>query len=162
MANWGKARVATEPGKMKYVQGQVEGFAEKALGPYFFQFMQKMMPEAVDVMRNYLEARPNWTPTGEKRKAMGGNGPGRVDTGTMRDAISWKQIPTGVKGYYKFRVGWVNSEPGYAIFQEQGTKSGVKAMNSIGYTTEWLRQEVELLGRGRSAIRTRVSHWKKG
>ena len=84
MANWGKARVATEPGKMKYVQGQVEGFAEKALGPYFFQFMQKMMPEAVDVMRNYLEARPNWTPTGEKRKAMGGNGPGRVDTGTTR------------------------------------------------------------------------------
>ncbi len=160
MANWGKARVKVEPAKMKYVQGKIEGFADKALGPYFFQFMQKMMPEAVDVMRHYLEAKPNWTPTGEARKARGGDGPGRVDSGDMQRAISWRQVPTGIKGYYRFQLGWVNGEPGYSIFQEQGTKNGVKGMNSIAYTTDWLEREAALMGRGNSAIRSRVSRWR--
>lgn len=160
MANWGSARVKTEQSKMKYVQGLIEGYAEKAIGPYFFQYLQSMMPEAVDVMQQYLNERPNWTETGIKRRAMGGNGPGRVKSGDMQRAISWRQIPTGRKGYYKFQVGWVNGEPGYAIFQEQGTKNGIKAMNAIGYTTEWLRNEIALMGRGNRAIRTTTARWK--
>lgn len=160
MADWGAVKMGTEQSKLKYVQSLIEGYAEKSIGPRFFQFMQSMMPEAVDVMKNYLNERPNWTETGQKRKSAGGNGPGRVDTGTMRDAISWKQIPTGRKGYYRFRVGWITGEPGYAIFQEQGTKNGVKAMNAIGYTNEWLRAEIALLGRGSNSVRTTNFRWK--
>ena len=151
--DWLNIRIKTEPAKIKYVTGQVEAFAEQAIGTYFFQFMQKMMPEAVDVMQNYIRYQAGKTTKTGK--------PGRVVTGTMWESVKWRQVSTGKKGYYRFELGWLDGKPGYSIFQEQGTKSGVIGMNALGYTLEWLRNEVVLLGRGSSkAVRTRNAKWK--
>lgn len=153
MANWIDIRVQTEQAKIKYVKSEIEGFAEKAIGPYFFQFMQSMMPEAVDVMQSYIRYQAGKTTKTGK--------PGRVETGEMWEQVTWRQIPTGKKGFYRFELGWLNGTPGYAIFQEQGTRNGVVAMDSIGFTTMWLRSELKLLGRGTDALKFSNARWRK-
>jgi len=163
MPNWISIRVKTEPAKMKHVKGRIEGFPQQAIGKYFFQQLQSMTASGADVMKNFIgpQGHPSVrTNTGHERKARGGNGPGRVDTGLMRDSIKWTGRKLG-NGNYRFEFGWLNGTPGYAIFQEQGTKNGVRAMNSIGYATEFMRNELRMLGQNRAASRAvRNAQWR--
>lgn len=162
MPDWIKIRVKTEPAKMKYTKGRIQGFASEAMGKYFFQQLQGMTASGADVMRNFISSHPSVrTRTGAERKARGGNGPGRVDTGLMKDSIKWRYVGKGANGNYRFEFGWINGTPGYAIFQEQGTKNGVRAMNSIAYATAFMRNELQLLGQSRRATRlTRNAQWR--
>jgi len=159
--DWIRIRVKTEPAKMKYVKGRIEGFGEEAMGKFFFQQLQSMTASGVDVMKNFISSHPSVrTRSGAERKARGGNGPGRVDTGLMKDSITWKGYKIS-KRRYRFEFGWLDGTPGYAIFQEQGTKNGVKAMNSIAYATAFMRNELQLLGQSRSATRlVRNTQWR--
>lgn len=152
MSKWVKVRIKTEPAKMRFVQSRVMGYPEEATQKYFFQAMQSVTASAADIMRNYIEYQAGkTTKTGRK---------GRVVSGAMRDGVKW----TGEKlagGKYRFRFGWINGTPGYAIFQEQGTKNGIVAMNALGYATEFLRNELRLLGHSRKSFRaTAASRWK--
>lgn len=160
MSQWIPIRVKTEPAKMRYVKAKIEGFPEEALGRYYFQQLQSLLASAADVMKNYIEYDPSVrTQTGWARAALGGNGPGRKDTGALIDGITWSGRKVA-DGKYSFEVGWLNGTPGYAIFQEQGTKTGVRAMNSLEYVTNFIRQELQLLKQNPRAYRvTRAAKW---
>lgn len=136
--DWLGIRIKTEPQNIKYVKGRIEGYPQEAFQKYFFQALQSMASQGVDVMRTYIETYSWYDSKGNKRR-------GRVDTGFMRDSVKW----SGRKlenGNYRFEFGWLEGKPGYAIFQEQGTKNGVQAMNAIAYATEFMRNELRLMG----------------
>ena len=59
------------------------------------------------------------TKTGLERAERGGH-PGRVETGTMRDAIS-SGIWPGRNGSREGEWGWLNEVLAYYLFQENGT-----------------------------------------
>lgn len=153
--NWFDIRVKTEPAKIKHVVGQIRGYPEFAFQKYYFQSLQQLAAEGVDVMKNYIEYDPKVrTKTGEARGAKG-----RVKTGEMRDAVKWSGGKVGKN--YRFDIGWLDGRPGYAIFQEVGTKNGVKAMESIQYTLDFMRRELKMMGQNPRAYRTsRNSPWK--
>lgn len=159
--DWLPIRIKTEGNKKHYVKNRIMGFPDEAFGKYYFQQMQSIVASGVDVMRNFITYdRSVWTETGIRRATQRGGYKGRNDTGKMVNAISW----TGgkvEKHKYKFELGWLDGEPGYSIFQEQGTKNGVQAMNSLAYVMEFMRQELKLMGQNPRAFRgTRASQWR--
>jgi hypothetical protein len=160
--DWIPIRVKAEPNKRQYLRNRIMGFPDEAVGRFYFQQLQSVTASAVDVMRNFITYdRSVWTQTGIDRASRAGGYKGRVDTGTMVNAISWTGGKVGPHKY-KFEFGWLTGEPGYSIFQEQGTKNGVKAMNSLAYAMEFARAEIRLLGQNPRAFRgTRASMWKE-
>jgi len=155
MPDWIPIRIRTESANMNKVVARIEGYPEEATQKYFFQALQSISASAADVMRSYIESNPAvFTPTGEARKASGGNGPGRVKTGAMRDAVKWRGGKDG-KNKYSFQFGWIDGAPGYSVFQEYGTKNGVTAMNAIQYTADFVRRELRLLGNAPTSYKVR-------
>lgn len=69
-----------------------------------------------DRMIRILEAAH--TQTGRDRVAQGGNGPGRVDSGKMRDEISAEAHKTSEGAVGRF--GWIDEVLDYFIYQEFG------------------------------------------
>ena len=159
--DWMPIRIKTEPAKTQYVKNRIMGFPDEAVGKFYFQQLQSVSASAVDVMKNFITYdRSVWTETGLRRASRRGGYKGRNDTGEMVSRITWRGAKVGPHKY-KFEFGWLDGEPGYAIFQEQGTKSGVKAMNSLAYAMEFARQELRLMGQNPKAFRgTRASQWK--
>lgn len=153
MTDWLPIRIKTEPAKLRYVKSRIMGYPEEAMGKYFFQQLQMVTASAADVMKNFIMQDKNtkkYETTGVK---------GRRKTGAMIDAITWRGSKIG-KGKYRFEFGWLDGRPGYAIFQEQGTKNGVRALNSLDYATNFAKQELRLLGQNPAAFRaTRASRW---
>ena len=143
--DWFQIRTKTEPAKMKYMSAKINGFPDEAAEKYYFQKLQQITAAGADIMRNYIEYdRANFTETGKKRAARGGNGPGRKDSGDMIKGIVWSGKKDG-KGKYRFAFGWLNGTPGYSIFQEYGVEGGVKGMNSLQYAREFVRKEIRYL-----------------
>lgn len=144
--DWLPIRIQTEPSKRQAVKSRIMGYPAEAMEKYFFQRLQSVTASAVDVMKNYITYDKRvFTETGLRRSAAGRGYAGRVDTGNMVDAISWRgQKISNEK--YKFEFGWLDGTPGYSIFQEHGTKNGVAAMNSLAFATEFARAELRLLG----------------
>jgi hypothetical protein len=163
MADWLPIRVKTEPAKLRHVQNRIIGFPEEVMEKFYFQKLQSAVASAADVMRNYIEYSPDVvTPTGQARAALGGNGPGRKDTGRMIAGVKWRGGKVG-KAKYEFALGWLNGEPGYSIFQEHGTKNGVQAMNSLQYASDFLRRELHLLGTNPQGYRVNnAAMWTDG
>lgn len=87
------------------------------------------------------------TDTGRERARRGGNGPGRVKTGKMINAVS-SRARDRAGGGVSATAGWLTGEPGYAIFQEMGTKNGVEAMDAIGQAHEFMLSELKRLANG--------------
>lgn len=144
--DWLPIRVKTEQSKMNRVVDRIEGFPEEVMTKYFFQFLQGIAASGADVMRNYIEYNShNYTPTGQRRADAGGPGPGRRKSGDMIAGIKWSGKKVA-PAKYEFLVGWLDGTPGYSVFQEYGTKSGVTAMNSLQYTADFMRREMKLLG----------------
>lgn len=159
--DWLPIRVQTEGAKRQHVKSRIMGFPGEAMEKYFFQRLQSVTASAVDVMKNYITYDKRvFTDTGRVRAARGDGYAGRVDSGDMVNAITWRgQKISNEK--YKFEFGWLDGEPGYSIFQEHGTKNGVQAMNSLAFATEFVRAELRLLGSNPAAFRaTRASQWK--
>lgn len=135
MTDWLPIRIKTEPAKMKHVQNRIAGYPEEVMTKRYFQLLQRTTAAAADVMREYIATHD----FGDK------NGPGRVDSGKMRDSVKWEGRKDA-KGVYRFRFGWINGTPGYSIFQEYGTKNGVVGMDALGYAAEFFRKELRLEG----------------
>lgn len=162
MPDWIPIRIRTERGKMMHMKNRIMGYPEEAMTKYYFQQLQSITASAADVMKNFIEYdRSVRTPTGEARKARGGNGPGRKDTGTMINGITWRGEKIS-DAKYKFEFGWLNGEPGYAIFQEHGTKNGVRAMHALEYAAQFARTELGFLGNSNKAVRvSRAARWRQ-
>lgn len=82
--------------------------------------LEDIINEAVEDMIAILEAAA--TATGEARVARGGNGPGRVDSGRMRDAIRGRVLPGELKGNADGEWGWIDEVADYFIYQEYGAQ----------------------------------------
>lgn len=142
--NWLPIRIKTEQAKMKHVVGTIEGFPKEVTQKYYFQALQSIAASAADIMRNYIR----YSPVIATKTGKGDTPPrakGRNKTGNMADHVKWRLVESERGKRYKFNVGWIDGEPGYAIFQEQGTKNGVVGMNAIGYATDFVKQELKLL-----------------
>lgn len=159
MADWIPIRIKTEPNKIKHVQAELNNFKDGPLIKYMFQQMQSLAASAADVGRNYMKYNPAvFTRTGEERAARGAGIPGRSDSGDMIAKFTWSGRKVS-NGKYQFKVGWVSGTPGYAIFQELGTKRGVQAMNALGFTTEFLRRELKLMEYSKSMKVRNAAPW---
>lgn len=82
------------------------------------RILEEVIAEAADDMIRILEAAT--TATGEARAAAGGNGPGRVDSGTMRDAIRSRVLEKS-KDRTVGAWGWLDEVLDYFVYQEQGS-----------------------------------------
>lgn len=151
---WLDVRTKYEPSAMKHAVASIYGHPDQVMEKYYFQKLQQIVAAGADIQREYLNSRPNYTKTGQKRKAAGGNGPGRIDTGTMKDGIKWSSQKTA-KGRYDFKFGWINGTPGYSIFQEYGTANGIQGMGSLAYALEFVRKEIKYLNNGGKGTTTR-------
>ncbi|MDL5351095.1 hypothetical protein [Microbacterium sp. zg-YB36] len=83
------------------------------------KILEDVIAEAAEDMIRILEAA--WTQTGADRAEAGGNGPGRVDSGTMRDAIR-SRILTKTKDRTVGAWGWLDEFLEYFLFQEAGSE----------------------------------------
>lgn len=91
--------------------------------------LDETLDKGVDDVRFIIAA--SHTPTGEDRAAAGGNGPGRIDTGAMYDAVEKHIDEQGHVAIGSF--GWLDDgSRGYkhASYQEPGTER-VAGMNAL-------------------------------
>lgn len=148
MANkWFDIRIKTEARYFDSVRARILAWPEEVAREVYIPKLRLIAQEGVIYMRRII--LESGTETGAKRKAAGGNGPGRYDTGTMYDAVSYR-IRKRVKGESIF-VGWTEGRPGYSIFQEHGVRGGVTGMNAIAQTQEFMLSEIRKMGRAQGS-----------
>ena len=97
--------------------------------------------EAAEDMIRILEAAV--TDTGLARVEAGGNGPGRVDSGTMRDAISSK-ILESERDRVVVGWGWLDEVLDYFLYQEYGPEKydvNFEAMSALQVSFTKAREE---------------------
>ena len=144
MADWLNIRVKIQGDNLDTVRSKIRGWPEKVAEEVYWPALAAIAAEGADYIRFII--LDSKTETGEKRVAAGGNGPGRVDTGNMFDMVGYRNRKT--KGGFSSFVGWVNGRPGYALFQDLGTKNGVKAMNAISQAQEYMLMRMLELAKG--------------
>lgn len=134
---------------------------------YYFQEIQSAAAATVSITKSYIEHDAhNATRTGKDRKAAGGRGPGRVDSGKLVDSFSYHVVKNGNK--YEYRIGWnvdpqTPKAPAYVIYQELGFRKGeaiVKGMNAIGFAANFFDEEMDMRI-ARRGFRTRTK-WDTG
>lgn len=112
----------------------------------YFSRMQAWSAQAYRDTKDYIKNQAV-TPTGLQR----GNPKGRYETGEMYRAFkgtpgggrtSSQPRGRGVKLKFFFEMGWLDRMPGYTLFQEYGTKNGIKAMDALGYAEYALQANV--------------------
>lgn len=148
MANpkWIDIRLKTEPSHMKHVRNRIFAYKDQVVEKYFFQFLQYLAATGADIGRNYIASSAVSTDTGRREGRQG-----RIKTGEMQRNFKWRVNKEGKR--YNVDIGWVDGEPGYSIFQEQGVTGGVVGMNAIGYVTDWVRQEMKFYEGYRKGMR---------
>lgn len=150
--NWIPIRVQTEPAKMKFMKTRIETFTDVQIKRYF-QLLQYIFATYAEAMRMDIAGKDYATPTGYARVARGGPGPGRIVTGAMIKGVKWRGRKIS-DSRYLFEIGWLDGRPGYAIFQEYGTKNGVKAMKILATYQRLIAEEIRLYGANRNQVRT--------
>lgn len=111
----------------------------------YYQTMLKAVFAARKLMREIIISSE--TETGRKRAAKGGKGPGRVKSGDMLDAV-WARVVKEGDNKYVGEVGWLLARPGYPVFQEHGTRTGITAMNALQKAKDYVAREMRDAGRG--------------
>lgn len=145
MANsWLNLRVKVPANQLDTVRSKIRGWPEEVAREVYWPALQQIAASGAEYIRFIILASE--TETGKRRAAAGGSGPGRVDTGDMFDQVGYRNRVTA--GGFSSFVGWVNGRPGYATFQELGTKNGVKAMNAIGQAQEYMLSQIRALAKG--------------
>lgn len=144
MSKWLDLRIKVPGNNLNAVRSKIRGWPEEIAEEIFWPALEQISAEGADFIRFIILAAE--TETGKKRAALGGNGPGRVKTGTMFDMVGYRNRKTK-NGFSSF-VGWVNGRPGYAIFQELGTRNGVKAMDAISQAQEFMLMKLRELAKG--------------
>lgn len=109
---------------------------EEIFVKYYYRELVKIVFQARKIMLGIIDTAP--TKSGKK---------GRNDTGTMRKGV-WARVGKSDKGRYRAEVGWLTGRPGYAIFQEHGTRTGIIAMNALQAANDYVAQEMDKLASG--------------
>lgn len=146
MPDWIPIKIKTEADKFDYVRTKIEGWPQEVAEEVYWPALEQIGQEGVLFMRWIIDNSP--TKTGEERVRRGGRGPGRVKDGKMRRNVR-RRVRRRVKNAFSMFVGWSAGNPGYSIFQEQGTKNGVAAMNALGQAQEYMLSEIRKLSAGR-------------
>lgn len=141
---WASIRTKTEAKAFDAVRARILGYPEKVAEEVYWPALQSIASEGVTTIRQIILS--STTPTGEARAAKGGK-PGRYDTGNMFKNVRMR-LRKRAKGFTAF-VGWIEGKPGYAIFQEMGTKNGVRAMEAIVTARQEMYSKIQALGKGR-------------
>lgn len=144
MADWFKIRVKTERQQFNAVRSIIRTYPEKVANEIYFPQLRQIAENGKEYMRYIILASD--TATGRKRAGQGGNGPGRVNTGLMYDSVRARVNQN--KNSFSALVGWLDGRPGYAIFQELGTKNGVKGMEAVQQAQEYMLSEIRKLSHG--------------
>lgn len=149
MANWGSIRVKVNANDFDYVRTKIEGFPDEVSKELIEPAIRKIAAEGAEMIRQLVETDKN------TRKYEETGIEGRMDTKLMRNSVRYYYRNRKKNGFSLF-VGWERGLPGYAIFQEQGTKAGVRALNSIPQAQEFMLSELRKLASGnyRGSYRT--------
>lgn len=161
--NWIDARIKVRQADIEKVRSKIVGWPDEVMTDIYYPALRAIAAEGREFIRNIIDK--STTATGQARAAAGGNGPGRVDTGDMRRAVgSRASLYKSGKGFSIF-IGWVGTSatlsrtgtragqgtPGYAIFQEHGTKNGVEGMEAIGQAEVFVMTKLRALASGKFA-----------
>lgn len=146
-------RVKTEASKFNAVRSKIEGWPKEVAQDIYFPALERIAQEGVDFIRFIILSAT--TMTGAQRANAGGNGPGRVDSGKMYEKVNYRARKRANNGFSLF-VGWTNGTPGYAIFQENGTKNGVVGMEALRQAQQYMYSEAVKLANGGKVNRTKT------
>jgi hypothetical protein len=144
---WLVIRTKTEGDNFNAVRSRILTWNNDVAIPYYQQKLRGVASRGAKLIRQIII--DSTTPTGEQRKEAGGNGPGRINSKDMYNAVGWKVSAKQARKNYSLRVGWVDGRPGYAIFQEHGTRNGVAAMNAIQQAQEQMLTEIRAMSNGK-------------
>jgi hypothetical protein len=142
--SWFDIRVKTERQKFDAIRSIIRTWPQEVAKEIYFPELEKIAENGKEYIRYIILASD--TDTGRRRANNGGNGPGRVDSGTMYDSVRARVNVN--KDSFSALVGWLDGRPGYAIFQEHGTKNGVKGMEAIQQAQEYMLSEIRKLKAG--------------
>lgn len=145
MGDWFNLRVKVPTQQLNSTRNIIRAWPQKVAAEVYYPKLTQIAQEGRDYMRYIILAAS--TPTGVKRQGQGGNGPGRVNTGQMFDSVRYRVRQN--KYNYSATIGWLDGKPGYAIFQELGTKNGVVGMNAVAQANEYMLSEIRALAAGR-------------
>lgn len=145
MPDWFKLRIKAPARDFDAVRAKIMGWPEEVAREVYWPQMEAIAQEAREYIRFIILQKE--TATGQARAAQGGNGPGRVKTGKMFDLVR-ARVRARKQGFSAF-VGWLDGKPGYAVFQELGTKNGVEAMEAIHSAREYMLSQMKALQAGR-------------
>lgn len=105
-------------GRVRLVQNLAHEVAEEA-ATAFAETAERVMRET------FIAAE---TPTGRARSDAGGNGPGRVDTGRLINAITHALEVGGLE--VVGRAGFLKDQEAYFLIQDQSERYGAHAMQA--------------------------------
>lgn len=127
----------------KKLANRITRAPEEIFVKYYFQKIQGIVAQARRIMIQTIDE--SVTEKGIERSRKGGK-PGRRDTDKMRDSVWAKAYKEGTR--YRAEVGWLDGRPGYAIFQEHGTRNGIVGMDALRKAGDYIEAEMDKLARG--------------
>lgn len=143
--NWFELRLKVPASDFNKVRVKIATWPEEVAKEVYHPQIKAIAEAGAEFIRQVIERET--TPTGEARVRRGGNGPGRVKSGKMINAVRSRVRPRA-NGGISATAGWLTGEPGYVIFQEMGTKNGVEAMDAIGQAHEFMLSELRRVANG--------------
>lgn len=120
----------------------------------YFNALHRLAWEAAHVGRQKIAddtRTKKYEQTGEK---------GRIDTGKMINSF-WANARKEGDKKYKINLGYVAGQPGYSIFQEYGTRNGLRGVEALRAARDHFQAEVGRLGAGgRTYVQRYGWDWK--
>jgi len=148
--SWANIRVQSDEKHLRNMAASIERAPEEFFVKNYYRHIQRIAFDARLLIIQIIEESE--TPTGERRVAKGAGRAGRIDTEEMLKAVWARIVKTGNKSY-RMEVGWLEGKPGHAIFQEHGTRTGIKAMNSLNRAADFIEDEIRKLAAGGTGSR---------
>jgi hypothetical protein len=143
--NWADIRVKTEAKNFDAVRAKILGWPEEVAEETYYPQLEIIAQNGKAIIQDIILS--STTPTGEARRSSGGGSAGRYNTGEMYKQVR-ARVRKRVRGFSAF-VGWLEGKPGYTIFQEHGTKNGVKGMEAVSQSREYMLSRIRALAAGR-------------
>lgn len=151
---WAWARLKGDGKALTKMAARITRAPEEIFVKYYYQQITRIVFAARQIIIKRIETAT--TPTGRERAKRGGE-PGRIESGTMKKRV-WARVNKQGSGRYRADVGWLEGLPGYAIFQEHGTRGGIVAMDALREAGDYIEAEMNKLGRGGYKYR-RDTNW---
>jgi hypothetical protein len=151
VSKWMDIRVKTERSQLDAVRATIINRPQKVMDQTYKPALKAIADEGRDYIRYIILA--STTRTGEARVAAGGQYAGRRTGKSGRDSM-YTRVRSRIRGgtgknqRFVIQVGWDEGKPGYAIFQEYGTKNGVVGMNALGQAHEFMLARIRRMASG--------------